>query len=115
MGHYKTILTEVISSGSYLADARALQALISADVIADTNKCSYQSVSSYPNPTNGNLTIENNQFKIEKVENFNLQVQLLFTTTYQNKKLLNLDFSNYSNGIYLVVLHTNMNIKIFKN
>lgn len=115
MAKYKTILTEVISSGSYLADARALRALINADATADTNKCTYQSVSSYPNPTNGTLTIENNQFKIEKVENFNLQRKLLFTTTYQNKKLLNLDFSNYSDGIYLVVLPTNMNIKIIKN
>jgi len=43
LAHYKTILTEVISSGSYLTDAQALQALISADVTADTNKFSYQS------------------------------------------------------------------------
>ena len=43
LAHYKTILTEVISSGSYLADAQSLQALISADVTSDTNKFSYQS------------------------------------------------------------------------
>lgn len=43
LAHYKTILNEVISSGSYLTDAQALQALISADVNADTNKFSYQS------------------------------------------------------------------------
>ncbi|CAM3516262.1 CotH kinase family protein [Flavobacterium gelidilacus] len=43
LAHYKTILTEVVSSGSYLTDAQALQALISADVTADTNKFSYQS------------------------------------------------------------------------
>ncbi|MFT5753832.1 MAG: hypothetical protein ACI924_001056 [Flavobacterium sp.] len=43
LAHYKTILTEVVSSGSYLTDAQALQALISADVTADVNKFSYQS------------------------------------------------------------------------
>jgi hypothetical protein len=115
LAHYKTVLTEIISGGSYLTDAQALKALISADVTADTNKCSYQSVSCYPNPTNGNLTIQNNQFEIEKVKNFNLQGKLLFTTTYQNTKLLNLDFSNYTNGIYLVILYTKKNIKIIKN
>lgn len=43
LAHYKTILTEAVSSGSYLTDAQALQALISADVTADNNKFSYQS------------------------------------------------------------------------
>lgn len=43
LAHFKTILTEVISNGSYLTDAQALQALISADVSADVNKFSYQS------------------------------------------------------------------------
>ena len=43
LAHYKTILAEAISSGSYLSDAQALQALISADVAADANKFSYQS------------------------------------------------------------------------
>lgn len=43
LAHYKTILTEMIASNSYLTDAQAIQALISADVTADTNKFSYQS------------------------------------------------------------------------
>ncbi|MBP9187700.1 MAG: CotH kinase family protein [Bacteroidia bacterium] len=43
LAHYKTILTEVVSSGTYLTDAQALQTLISADVTADTKKFSYQS------------------------------------------------------------------------
>lgn len=43
LAHYKTILAEVVASGSYLTDAQAMQALISADVAADVNKFSYQS------------------------------------------------------------------------
>lgn len=43
LAHFKTILTEVITSGSYLTDAQALQSLINADVALDTNKFSYQS------------------------------------------------------------------------
>lgn len=43
LAHYKTILTEMISSGLYLTDAQALQTLISATVATDTNKFSYQS------------------------------------------------------------------------
>lgn len=74
-----------------------------------------QSLTSYPNPTSGNLTIENNQFEIEKVEVYNLQGQLLYSNKYQNTNLLNLDFSNYSNGMYLVVINSNTNLKIIKN
>ncbi|AXG74201.1 T9SS C-terminal target domain-containing protein [Flavobacterium arcticum] len=43
LAHYKTILNEVVSSGSYLTDAQAMQALISADVATDSNKFNYQS------------------------------------------------------------------------
>lgn len=43
LAHYKTILTEMIATGTYLTDAQAIQAIISADVAADTNKFSYQS------------------------------------------------------------------------
>lgn len=43
LAHYKTILNEMITSGIYLTDAQALQALVQADVTADVNKFSYQS------------------------------------------------------------------------
>ncbi|WP_026978013.1 CotH kinase family protein [Flavobacterium tegetincola] len=43
LAHYKTILAEAVSNGSYLTDAQALQTLISAAVSLDVNKFSYQS------------------------------------------------------------------------
>ncbi|MFC6268127.1 CotH kinase family protein [Frigoriflavimonas asaccharolytica] len=43
LAHYKTILNEVLVSGSYLTDAQNLQALIATAVSTDVNKFSYQS------------------------------------------------------------------------
>lgn len=43
LAHYKTILTEMVSSGSYYTDAQTLQALIGTAVSTDVNKFSYQS------------------------------------------------------------------------
>lgn len=43
LAHYKTILTEVVTSGTYLTDAQSIQSLISADVASDVYKFSYQS------------------------------------------------------------------------
>lgn len=44
LAHYKTILTEMIANGTYLADATTFQNLILASVTADINKFSYQTV-----------------------------------------------------------------------
>lgn len=52
LAHYKTILSEVVASGSYLTDAQALQALIYADFVADTNKFSYQTTANFTNNLN---------------------------------------------------------------
>ncbi|WP_264558754.1 CotH kinase family protein [Flavobacterium sp. N2270] len=96
----------VIQAPTYNANNESLS--ISSEVFN-------QSLITYPNPTSGNLTIENSQFNIEKVEIFNLQGQLLYSNKYENSNLLNLDFSSYSNGMYLVVINSNTNIKIIKN
>jgi spore coat protein CotH len=42
LAHYKTILTEMVSSGTYYTDAQALQSLITTAVSTDVNKFSYQ-------------------------------------------------------------------------
>ena len=61
LAHYKTILTEVVSSGSYLTDAQTLQALITDAVTADTNKFSYQSVSNMSaNLASTDISVTNN-------------------------------------------------------
>lgn len=47
LAHYKTILSEMITSGTYSTDAAAMQTLILASVTADVNKFSYQTLSNF--------------------------------------------------------------------
>ncbi|MDP5028560.1 MAG: CotH kinase family protein [Flavobacterium sp.] len=100
-------------TGSFVIQAPTFNA--NNESLSITTEIFNQSLTSYPNPTSGNLTIQNDQFEIEKVEIYNLQGQLLFSNKYENSNLLNLDFSNYSNGMYLVIINSNTNLKIIKN
>ncbi|WP_339886829.1 CotH kinase family protein [uncultured Flavobacterium sp.] len=55
LAHYKTMLSEVVSStGSeyFLTDAQAMQTLIYADFVADVNKFSYQTTANFTNNLN---------------------------------------------------------------
>ena len=55
IAHYKTILSEVVSSSGsnyFLTDAQTLQALINTAVTADTNKFSYQTTTNMTNNLN---------------------------------------------------------------
>ena len=55
LAHYKTMLSEVVSStGSeyFLTDAQAMQSLIYADFVADVNKFSYQTTANFTNNLN---------------------------------------------------------------
>ncbi len=72
------------------------------------------SLVAFPNPTSTNVTIENGHFPIENIEIYNLQGQKLFENNY-NQTAVNLDFASYSNGIYLVVVNKQANLKIAKN
>jgi hypothetical protein len=64
LAHIKTILSEVVStSGSeyYLTDAQAIQSLIYADFVADTNKFSYQTTTNFTNNLNStDVSVTNN-------------------------------------------------------
>ena len=100
-------------TGSFVIQAPTFNA--NNESLSISSEVFNQSLKTYPNPTSVNLTIENSQFNIEKVEVYNLQGQLLYSNKYENSNLLNLDFSNYSNGMYLVVINSNTNIKIIKN
>ena len=61
LAHFKTILTEVVSSGSYLTDAQTLQTLITDAVTSDTNKFSYQTLSNMTaNLNSTDISVGNN-------------------------------------------------------
>jgi hypothetical protein len=69
----------------------------------------------YPNPTQDFVVLLNEKNPIEKIEIYNLQGQLLYkeNNIYQNQ--IRVDFSNFSNGIYLLTVNNNSKIKIVRN
>ncbi|MGV9002806.1 CotH kinase family protein [Flavobacterium sp.] len=69
----------------------------------------------YPNPTNALFYIKNNSFEINDVKIFNLQGQLLFHKVNNTTNSLEIDFSNYSKGMYLVKVNDKTTLKIIKN
>lgn len=69
----------------------------------------------YPNPTSNTLNLVNDYSTIENVQIVNLQGQILFQNKYSNQNNVTLDFSNFPNGIYLVTINNQSNIKIVKN
>ena len=73
-----------------------------------------QNLSIFPNPTSGNIFIQNKQSYIEKMVIYNLQGQLLFENKYQNQNQISLDLSNYPNGIYMLNID-NQSLKIVKH
>lgn len=69
----------------------------------------------YPNPTKNTLTLINTISPIENIEVVNLQGQLLYQNKYSSQNNVTLDFSNFSNGVYIVNVNNQTNIKIVKN
>jgi hypothetical protein len=68
-------------------------------------------LSVYPNPTNGQLTIEAES--IENITITNLQGQIILSKII-NANSAELDLSTYSNGIYLIKVETNKGVRIEK-
>ena len=69
----------------------------------------------YPNPTSNFVMIENTTVKIENVAIYNLQGQLLFQNKYENSTKIELDFSAYAKGIYMVNINDTATLKIAKH
>lgn len=84
---------------------------LSVDQLQDFNN----GLKSYPNPTNGSLTLSHEQFDINSVALYNLQGQLLLNREFQNQKELHLDLSMLPKGLYMVVVNKNTTLKIIKN
>ena len=68
----------------------------------------------YPNPTANLLNISNDTYVIESVEVINLQGQILYKSNNLNQNNVTVDLSNYSNGMYLVNINNQTNIKVIK-
>ncbi|GGG59131.1 CotH kinase family protein [Bizionia arctica] len=69
----------------------------------------------FPNPTNNLLTIQNTSDSIESITVYNMQGQLLFQNKYNNSNRIELDFSSYSKGVYMVHVNNTTTLKIIRN
>jgi hypothetical protein len=70
----------------------------------------------YPNPANNKITIANNKEIPEEaiVCIFEINGQQVMYEKFQNQKLIELDVSNLSNGIYLLKIETKEGIEVKK-
>jgi hypothetical protein len=98
IAHYKTILSEVVSSSGsnyFLTDAQTLQALINTAVTADTNKFSYQ--------TTTNMTNNLNSTDVSVAMNTAPGINGLMAARYTNLTALT-DFTNTQPTISNIVV-----------
>ena len=86
-----------------------------ADEILKTNNpevqnSSIENIKIYPNPTNGHFTIlSKNGLNIDAIEIFDFSGKKIFTQI-PNKKLVNLDITQFSKGLYIIKLKTNKSV-----
>ena len=71
------------------------------------------SLSIYPNPTNGQITIESNNSKIQKIIIYSTSGETVYYNDFINSKKYNVSF-NTENGIYFVAIFTNEKRQIIK-
>jgi hypothetical protein len=66
----------------------------------------------FPNPTSGNFNIEflNPAQKIQRIEIFNINGQLIFSENNINKKATTINLIGFQSGIYFVKIHTSNSI-----
>lgn len=69
----------------------------------------------YPNPTRNMLTIENFVDPIKSIQVYNTHGQLLFDNNNLNDNSLELDFSSYAYGVYMVNVNRSHVLKIIRN
>ncbi|AUC80993.1 CotH kinase family protein [Lacinutrix sp. Bg11-31] len=81
--------------------------------VDDFNLHNYLKV--FPNPTNGLLTIKNSNVSINTVAVYNTIGQLLYKNNYSNSNQIELDFSTYSKGIYMVNINNTTTLKIVRD
>ena len=97
----------VIQAPTFNANNQAL----STDFIGEFDK----NLQSFPNPTSNFVTLSNNENKINTIAIYNLQGQLLFNELQINNNQVQVDFSNFANGIYLLIVNDTSKIKIIRN
>lgn len=97
------------SIGTYLLDVNLTRTTalgVNENQFADNIKV-------YPNPAKDFVTINSNDFdgELNQINLINIQGQSIFTSITSNQsKIINLPINNFSEGIYMLQLHTNKGI-----
>ena len=75
-----------------------------------------ENINVYPNPANNKITITNNKEIREEaiISIYQINGQLIMLDKFQNQKLIELDVSNLSNGIYLLKIQTKEGMEVKK-
>ncbi len=89
------------------------------DATGDINRNSYNSeIKLYPNPTNGNVTIEYGEITDTKISIFNITGNIVYTVNVTKKAKVVLPVANIPSGVYYIKIQTNKQqrtIKLIKN
>ncbi|MCL2246356.1 MAG: T9SS type A sorting domain-containing protein [Lentimicrobiaceae bacterium] len=106
-----TYIYTVAAAYNHLCVESDLSAPASVAITVDINDTQTASCRLFPNPTNGNVTIEGTG--LNRVEIFDIQGRQL--AAYNNVNgTLQINVSNYENGIYFVRLHSGTNEMVVK-
>ncbi|MBI9068863.1 MAG: T9SS type A sorting domain-containing protein, partial [Salinivirgaceae bacterium] len=69
----------------------------------------------YPNPTNGNLTIDTKvAYSKIQVRAFNVSGQQVYIHEFENKQLLKVNLNDLTKGIYTIKLNTESQIAVYR-
>ncbi|WP_121667845.1 T9SS type A sorting domain-containing protein [Mesonia aquimarina] len=68
----------------------------------------------YPNPTQGDITIETNANTINKVEIYDVNGRLIKLITPNSNKVFNSNISNFNAGVYFVKIYGDNNTSVVK-
>lgn len=71
------------------------------------------SISIYPNPTNGKIQISNTKNKIQVVGVYNMLGERVYSSSTSQSSLFEIDLSTQPNGVYFVEIKSE-NEKVFK-
>jgi len=79
-----------------------------------------QQITLYPNPTTGELRIENGELRIDNVDMFDVYGRKLYLSTRPlvHSSTVNIDISHLQNGVYFVKIYTEAGVvtkKVIKN
>jgi choice-of-anchor B domain-containing protein len=68
----------------------------------------------YPNPTSNTININSINFPISDIKIYDLSGKLVYSNEFISELNINLDISNFSNGIYILKLNNQFTTKIIK-